>query len=154
MKNRQANNLAYQSRELWRRSVRISGLYMKFYRETFWNLGIFYATPQMSQALQRHFPSSNPWVQQVAAATITGCAIGFVTTPIAGIKTVIQASPENLSIFQAIQKITRAQRPVLATQQLWAGACSWMGYLSIGMCMMNLVYQHLPTHLPHLLKHQ
>jgi hypothetical protein len=155
MKNRQANNMSYMDGELWKRSFRTSGLIMTLYRELFWNLGIFYATPKMSDEFSRRWPDLNPVARQAIAAAITGSMIGFVTTPIAGIKTVIQSSKEDLTIFSAARKITAFQQtnnPQRSINLLFAGATSRVGYLGVGMCMVNLVYQGLPGYLPDVLK--
>jgi hypothetical protein len=92
MQNRQSNNLSYQDKELWHRSTRVSGLIVTMQREVFWNLGIFYVTPKVTAEIRRRFPECPAWASQIFGATATGALIGFVTTPIAGIKTVIQTS--------------------------------------------------------------
>lgn len=151
MKNRQANNLSYRDLVLWKRAIRVSGLAMTMYREVFWNLGIFYVTPKISDEINRRWPDFNPLARQVIAPTITGAMIGFITTPIAGIKTVIQSSPENLTIIGAVRKITASQgthNSVRSIKMLFAGAVSRVGYLGLGMCILNLVYQRLPNNLP------
>lgn len=155
MKNRQANNLSYRDRELWKRSFRVSGLIMTLKREIFWNLGILYAAPKMSDEFSRRYPDINPLAGAAVSGLINGVVIGFITTPIAGIKTVIQASKEDLTILQAVRKITASQpNALMKTKLLFAGATSRVGYLGLAMSMINVVYQLLPGHLPDVLKRQ
>lgn len=161
MKNRQANNLSYCDRVLWQQSMRLPGLAVTFKRELIWNLGIFYATPRVTEQIHHLWPNCHVLAGQVIAATITGATVGFVTTPIAGIKTVIQTSKDELSIVEAFRKLTisnekaeetTVQKILRSTQIMFRGGLSRVGYLSVSMCMMNLVYQNLPSYLPDMMR--
>jgi hypothetical protein len=149
MKNRQANNLAYVDRELWRRSIRPNGLLATGVRELFWNLGIFSLTPKVKHEIEVAFPACPSLAAQALAATVTGGCIGSITTPIAGVKTLIQASEEELSLVEAFKKLTFA--PETGDHKLhraFRGGISRSGYLGVSMCIMNIVYQNLPQLLP------
>lgn len=176
MQNRQANTLSYRDRELWRRALRINGMVATFKRELFWNLGLFYATPKMEERLQQKLPDLNPLAGQTIVALLIGSIIGFMTTPIAGIKTQIYTSQENLSILRACRKILHLQTPeikgplqraVVSLQKLWksqnhdrhlglarsverlfSGAAWRVVNISAAMWITSMAYQRLPDCLP------
>ena len=181
MQNRQASNLTYRDRELWRRSVRAAGMLTTMKRELIWNLGIFYFTPKMAEEFRRRRADLPPCASQLLSGIATGSLIGFMTTPVSVIKTMVQTSKENLSIRQAIKKITSPSEPLpdrvfvrsmtklqkmynqtkpqgnylkmlRSAERIFAGATPRVCYLGVSMCVTNLVYQNLPNRMPDILK--
>lgn len=181
MVNRQTSELSYRHRELWQRSFRVRGMAATFLRDLPWNAGIFYFTPKIEEEMERRWPQLSPWAREMLAATLTGATVGFLTTPLGGIKTVIQTSRENLTITQAIRTILdhpesscdgpfvrsmsalrrmynrtelrdASLRRIRSVERLFAGAISRTGYVSVTMCAAKLVYQSLPPLLPAILK--
>jgi hypothetical protein len=181
VRNRQANNLSYWDKELWRRSVRLSGVTATLARELLWNYGVFYLTPLMTKKLQNKNNQLSSLACQTLAGAATGSLVGLVSTPIAGIKTVIQTSKDDLSIAKAMRTIVKPETPLndqwlvrtakniqkrwnptkpkshcldalRCTERLFAGVVPRVGYLSLSMCVTHLVYQGLPEYFPKALK--
>ena len=153
MKNRQANNLSYGNPELWRRSIRPMGLYATAVRELFWNMGIFSITPKIKEELGTALPFMPPLAAGSIGALVTGGAAGCITTPIAGFKTLVQATEEELSFVDAFKKLTLCERTgEHKVQQAFRGGIARAGYLGVSMCIMNVVYEALPDVLPAVLK--
>jgi hypothetical protein len=175
MQNRQATALSYKDRELWQRAMRPAGMLVMAKRDLFWNGGVFYVTPKLGGVMARCWPHWPSWLRDSTAALLTGAAVGFVTTPVAGIKTMIQTSQESLSIRQAVRKITRPAKPqpdgvfvrklynyiqrqggylqrLRSMERLFVGAVPRMGYLGSTMAITTLVYRTLPLFLPNSLK--
>ena len=106
MQNRQENNLSYRDPELWRRTLRPWGGVATGIRDLFWNYGIFFVAPRLTDLASRVAPTSIPeWSLQISSSLVTGATVGFITTPIAGIKTVILTSEEDLTIRQAVRRM-------------------------------------------------
>ncbi len=153
MKNRQANNLSYGDQELWRRSIRPMGLYATAFRELFWNMGIFSVTPKIKRELGERLPFLPPLAAGSIGALATGAVAGCITTPVAAVKTVIQASEEELGLARAFKKLTLCEGSGEHKVQLaFRGGVARAGYLGVSMCIMNVVYETLPSILPDQLK--
>ena len=131
------------------------GLYATAFREFFWNMGIFSVTPKIKGELGTVLPFLSPLAAGSIGALVTGAAVGCITTPIAGLKTVIQASEDELSLIAAFKKLTFCEgRAKPRMQQAFCGGTPRAGYLGVSMCVMNVVYETLPSILPAGLKRQ
>ncbi len=181
MQNRQANGLNYTDPVLLKRAIRLPGIVTTLNRELFWNLGLFYITPKMAEKLKQKRPDLSPSLSEMLAAIGTGSVVGFMTTPVSVIKTMIQTSEERLTVMKAIRNITSPPIPLSdgplvrsaeklqglynrtkprgrylkvlkATEGLFAGAVPRVFYVALFMSTTDLAYRIIPGRLPDVLK--